>query len=146
MPAVRSHRLKMMMEKAGLKQYQLAAQAGVSSGHISHLLHGNVDSVGSTILLKLAMVLNTNVDYLVGASDDPRPPHTQPVKPLNPDEEELIRLYRQFQTPYYRDRTLREVEFLLQDERQNSRALGQGSRPSVGQETPLPQETGAVGE
>jgi transcriptional regulator with XRE-family HTH domain len=84
-----------MMVKAGLKQYELAALAGISQGHFSAILHDTYESVGSVKLMGLANALETNVDYLVGTSDDPRAYRRVPLGSLTADEEELVRVYRQ---------------------------------------------------
>ena len=73
MGTVRGDRIKSLRLVRKLTQGQLAAFAGSSQPHISSIEAGKQKTVGSTILRGLARVLDTNVDYLIGASDDPRP-------------------------------------------------------------------------
>ena len=94
MPAVNGRRVRALRDKKGLKQYELAIYAKVNQGHLSEIERGKVESVGSAILMGLANVLETNVDYLIGISNDPRPPKRASLGGLKPDEEELLKIYR----------------------------------------------------
>jgi len=72
-----------------------------------------VTSVGSVILTSLATALNTSVDYLIETSDDPRPPRVQAIGKLKPDEEELLKLYRQIRGETFKTKSLDQIRMLL---------------------------------
>jgi len=109
-PNYRPDRIKRLREKLGKPQYVVAIDAGMAQGHLSHLEHGNIDSIGSEHLSNLARVLNTNIAYLVGTSDDPRPGGYMREDELGADEERLIRVFRSIQDESLRAEVLHAAE------------------------------------
>jgi len=101
-PAVNGRRVQALRKKLGLRQYELAIYAKVNQGYLSEIERNLTTTVGSQILVNLARVLETNVDYLLGTSDDPRPPRREKVGDLKPDEEELLKIYREIADTYFR--------------------------------------------
>lgn len=86
--AIRGDRVKRLRSKRGLTQKELAAIASVSQSYVSEIESGKQKSVGSIVVLGLAHVLGTSIDYLVGNTDDPAPVET---KNLEEDTWEIIR-------------------------------------------------------
>ncbi len=129
MPAINGKRVRALREEKGLKQYELAIHAKVDQSYLSEIERGLAGSVGSQILMGLAGVLETNVDYLIGISDDPRPPQREEVGGLKPDEEELIKSYRQLSQPivkqYVRDHVVQmaDIDRLILKARSQPHAL-----------------------
>jgi transcriptional regulator with XRE-family HTH domain len=135
------------MEKHGLKQYELAALAGISQGHFSSVMHAKYKSINSISLTNLAKVLNTSVDYLIGASDDPRAPKEVPVGALTADEEELVRVYRQIHGDLLKEQAHVQLRVYVELERQVKREAPVRERPgqSDGQEDRPRLEDAPVG-
>lgn len=72
MPSV-GERIKEVREKKGLTQEKLAEKTGLSKGFISDVENGKTD-ISSDNLLKVADVLNANLDYLLrGETREVRP-------------------------------------------------------------------------
>jgi transcriptional regulator with XRE-family HTH domain len=76
MRQIRGDRVKDLRERRGLTQGQLAQYGGASQSYISDIESGKQTNVGSGKLVGIARVLKTNVGYLVGDTDDPRPSDT----------------------------------------------------------------------
>jgi len=76
--------LKRLRQREGLTQGQVAAYARVDRSYVSQIENGHVTSVGATILLNLARLLNTSTDYLLGLTANPWPPDntTEPTTEL----------------------------------------------------------------
>lgn len=78
-------RLAALMENKSISQSALAREIGVSQQTIGKLVRG--DSLSSVHLHRIARALETNVDYLLGDTDDPapaslalrRPTHRAPI-------------------------------------------------------------------
>ena len=88
-------RVRQLRDRVGFTQGQLATYSGTSQATISNIERGFQNTVSSAILLRLAKKLRSNVSYLVGETDDNRPPDGQlTIDDLLADEEELVRLYR----------------------------------------------------
>lgn len=66
-------RLKRLREQQGLLQKELAAKVGVSRSTVASWENGHrVPELGTTE--KLAHLFGVSLDYLLGRTDDPRPP------------------------------------------------------------------------
>ncbi|MGG1481427.1 helix-turn-helix transcriptional regulator [Bacillus smithii] len=64
-------RIKELRTKYGLSQDELAKKLNMKRENISHYERGKITNIPSDVLLKLADILKTNTDYLLGRSDDP---------------------------------------------------------------------------
>lgn len=94
MKTYRGDRIRALREQRGLKQYELAMEAGISQGHLSRIESGSLETVGSYVLDRLATVLNTNPGYLMGTTDDARPSRALRRGELLQDEQALVEDYR----------------------------------------------------
>jgi transcriptional regulator with XRE-family HTH domain len=130
MPTVNGRRLRELREALVLSQFDLAVKAHVSQSHLSQIELDNVVSVGTVVLTNLAMVLKTNVDYLVDASDDPRPAKQQAVGKLKPDEERLLKTYRLLQHDELKQQAHTQMRLLADLERKLEREQHQSLRQS----------------
>lgn len=63
-----AERVSILMEKHNLNQSQLAKKADITEAAISNYLKG-VRTPNSDVLLRIANVLNTSTDYLLGNSN-----------------------------------------------------------------------------
>ena len=72
MGSVFVERLQKMLEKNGMSQRDLAQQANLTESAISHYLKGDREPKGA-ILMNIANVLGTSMDYLKGKTDDEIP-------------------------------------------------------------------------
>lgn len=66
-------RLKMLREKAGVSQQKIADIVGVTQQAVGKWETGKAEPDLATVA-KLAEYFNCSTDYLLGKSDDPRPP------------------------------------------------------------------------
>lgn len=66
-------RITTMREHKGLSQSDLAEISGVGQAYISKLERGIAPNAAGLILGKLAIALDTTVDYFLGLTDDPSP-------------------------------------------------------------------------
>jgi len=67
-------RLRAMRERAGLSLGQVGAYEGVTPQYLSQLENGVRAPNVWPLLARLARRYGTSADYLLGLSDDPRPP------------------------------------------------------------------------
>lgn len=130
MPAPNGPRLRELRKKAGLTQLELAALAHCAQSHLAQLELGTVGSVGSEVVTSLAMVLQTNVEYLIGTSDDPRPAKQQAIGKLKHDEEALLKAYRLLQRSDFKQQAHAQMHLLVDLERDLERERRQSSRQS----------------
>ncbi|MFP3722099.1 helix-turn-helix transcriptional regulator [Niallia circulans] len=63
-------RIKELRLKKGLSQDELAERLGMNRVNISHYERGKITNIPSDVLMKIAKVLNTNTDYILGLSDE----------------------------------------------------------------------------
>lgn len=84
-----AQRLRERRKALGLSQAELAAKVSVSPAYVSMIESGSRENVGSSVLTKIAAALDTTADYLLGLTDDPRPPSQEPP-PIPQDLEPLI--------------------------------------------------------
>jgi transcriptional regulator with XRE-family HTH domain len=59
-------RLRVMREKRGMSQEQLAKSAGVRQSHISRIENGSIQNVRMDLLERLARALRVKTDYFFG--------------------------------------------------------------------------------
>ena len=86
-------RLRRQREYADLTLGQVAKYERVGKSYLSKLEIGTNNPPAWPLLAKLARRYNTSADYLLGLSDDWRPPGSdRPV--LTKEEDELITLWR----------------------------------------------------
>jgi len=67
-------RLRRLREIKGWDTNGLAREAGLSQSYIYKLEHDDRPNVAGVVLSRLATVLDTTTDYLVGRTADPSPP------------------------------------------------------------------------
>ncbi len=67
-------RLRRLREIKGWETNRLAQEAGLSQSYIYKLEHDDRPNVAGVVLSRLATVLGTTTDYLVGRTPDPNPP------------------------------------------------------------------------
>lgn len=72
MSNVMGSRIKALREKLGLTQDELAEILGVNRANISNYERGTIVNIPSEKLNKMADLFHTNVDYILGRTDDPR--------------------------------------------------------------------------
>lgn len=65
-------RIRDLRLRRGLEPIDLAYHAGISEGYVYRIEGKNPPNVGAEIIAKLAEVLGTSADYLLGRTDDPR--------------------------------------------------------------------------
>ena len=84
-------RLRRLREIKGWETNRLAREAGLSQSYIYKLEHDDRPNVAGVVLSRLATVLDTTTDYLVGRTPDPSPP---PPLGYEMDLAQAIRLRR----------------------------------------------------
>ncbi len=67
-----SNRLVFLMENLDMKQTELAEKIGISKQSLYKYLHCKCEP-RAEIIAKMAVVLNTSADYIVGLTNDCRP-------------------------------------------------------------------------
>lgn len=89
------NRLKQTRITRGLTQQDLAERSNIALRNLTRY-ENDASDPGGDVLLQLARALETSVDYLVGLTDDPTPPH----KPegLNDREQRIIEALRRGET------------------------------------------------
>jgi transcriptional regulator with XRE-family HTH domain len=71
--AILGRRLRTLRQRRDLTQGQLAVYAKVDRSYISQIENEHIDSVGSEILGRVAQLLRTTTDYLIGLTSNPLP-------------------------------------------------------------------------
>jgi transcriptional regulator with XRE-family HTH domain len=71
--SVIGNRLKRLRQDRGLTQKQLADWLEINRSYLSQIENGHIDSVGSEILGRVAQLLRTTTDYLIGLTSNPLP-------------------------------------------------------------------------
>ena len=72
-----AERLQFLLECRDMKQKELADRAGISKQSLYQYLHCKCEPRASTIA-RMAEVLNTSADFIVGLTNDPTPRHCDP--------------------------------------------------------------------
>lgn len=110
--AIVGRRIKSLRERRRLTQGQLAIYSDVAQSHISRLENGLVDSLGSEPLAKMARVLDTTTDYLLGLSADPIPPDNT-TEPSTQLEHDLLEEFRKLDLEGQRY-ALAQLQFIVE--------------------------------
>lgn len=84
-----AERLRERRERRGLKNSQVATYLGLSTAHVSYL-EGGKREPSLDLLVRLAEYYRCSVDYLLGLTDDPRPPDKQSISQAAVDAINLI--------------------------------------------------------
>ncbi|NOZ04737.1 MAG: helix-turn-helix transcriptional regulator [Chloroflexi bacterium] len=71
-PVFDGQRLKALRQERGLRAQVVARRAGVSVRHVWRLEANARPNVAGVTLGRLALALDTTVEYLLGLTDDPR--------------------------------------------------------------------------
>ena len=94
-------RVRELRERRGLTQGQLAYKADTTSSQISRLENNERPGAQAVLLGRIASILGTSIDYLLGNTDDPMPPlqvtpdDSQPDPDLQRIADNLIALWRE---------------------------------------------------
>ncbi|SDJ59210.1 helix-turn-helix domain-containing protein [Paenibacillus naphthalenovorans] len=78
------NRIKALRMKKGLTQDQMAEKLGMNRANFSNYERGVASPPGETIS-KIAAILNTTTDYLLGRTEDPSPLELIPTDPSPPE-------------------------------------------------------------
>jgi len=76
-------RIKELRLKRKMSQVDLAQKLGMNRENISHYERGKITKIPSDVLAKIADVLHTNTDFLLGRSDNPNSPNNTENKTDN---------------------------------------------------------------
>jgi len=71
-PAFDGQRLKALRQARGLRAEEVARMTGISARHIWRLEANARPNVSAVRVGRLALALDTSVEYLVGLTEDPR--------------------------------------------------------------------------
>jgi transcriptional regulator with XRE-family HTH domain len=93
--------------KVSLLQRQAQLKARVTQGHLSMILRGERKNPSVFTIAALAQALDVSIDWLVGL------PKRDPTE-LDPDEADLLALYRQIKSPELRRLALSGVRNALE--------------------------------
>ena len=74
MNRIQGDRVRELRERAGLTQGQLAYKADTTSSQISRLENNERPGAQAVLVGRIAAILGTTVDYLLGNTDNPYPP------------------------------------------------------------------------
>ncbi|MBS7307219.1 MAG: helix-turn-helix transcriptional regulator [Eubacteriales bacterium] len=85
--------LKKLREEAGMSQRQLADSIGVSQQSVNKYENHNVEP-DIAVLVQIAGIFNTSVDYLIGRTDIRRVIEATYAYDLNDEEKRLIDSFR----------------------------------------------------
>ena len=77
MNRIQGERVRALREQMGLTQGQLAYKADTTSSQISRLENDERPGAQAVLAGRIAAILNTTVDYLLGNTDNPFPPPRQ---------------------------------------------------------------------
>ena len=86
MNRIQGDRVRELRERAGLTQGQLAYKADTTSSQISRLENNERPGAQAVLVGRIAAILGTTVDYLLGNTDNPYPPPA-PDRNTNGDPE-----------------------------------------------------------
>jgi transcriptional regulator with XRE-family HTH domain len=77
-------RIRTLREQQGMSQAALARALGASANAVNYIELGSTKAPHIDRLIAIADLFNVSLDYLVGRSDDPRPPRRK--KPAQGDD------------------------------------------------------------
>ena len=80
------HRLQARRQRRGVSAEDLAIASGVSARHIWRLEAGERPNVAAVTLARIAQVLDTTLEYLLGLTDDIRSIRELTIAALNVQE------------------------------------------------------------
>jgi len=116
--SIRGDRVRLLRERMGLTQRELATRSGVSQPHISTIEKEGVGQVGSGRLYALARALKTNMAFLAGGRSESRAYENPGAHDLSIEEAELVALYRTIQDPVLKGSLLRVARGYVEAERE----------------------------
>ena len=73
-PAFDGARMRALRRRRGLSAEELARLAGITPRHVWRLEAGGRPRVAAVTLARIALALDTTLDYLMGLTDDPERP------------------------------------------------------------------------
>lgn len=91
--------LKQIREAHGLSQQKFADLFNLSQQSV-YKYENNISEPSLQTLIEISDYFNTSVDYLIGHTDNPRPPETRFEETLTGEEKVLVQQYRQLSTCY----------------------------------------------
>jgi len=108
---LRGDRIRALRERLGKPQYVVAFHAGIAQSYLSQIENGILTKVGSDKLLGLVRQLETNPEYLLGLSNDPRPARERQTAydKLSEAEAELLHEFRAIRTRPFREAALQAI-------------------------------------
>ena len=71
-PSLQPHRLKALRLKRQMRAREVARRAGISAAQLYRLELGTRPNTAAITLARVALVLDTSVEYLLGLTDDER--------------------------------------------------------------------------
>ncbi len=89
--ALRIDRLRQVRERHGWSQRELGRLCGIGEAQVGKYESGENEPTATKLKI-IAEKLDVSIDYLLGTTDDPRPP-LSPGE-LNADERDLLNTYR----------------------------------------------------
>lgn len=91
--------LKQIREAHGLSQQKFADLFNLSQQSV-YKYENNISEPSLQTLIEISDYFNTSVDYLIGHTDNPRPPETRFEESLTYEEKDLVQQYRRLSTYY----------------------------------------------
>lgn len=86
-------RIKNLAKEKGIKIKYICAQLGLAETYLSNVKNGK-DRMTNDRLSRIAVMLDTTVDYLADVTDDPTPKKKEPVEALDPIDVEILQALR----------------------------------------------------
>ena len=82
-------RIKNLAKEKGIKIKYICAQLGLAETYLSNVKNGK-DRMTNDRLSRIAVMLDTTVDYLADLTDDPTPKKKEPVEALDEVDAEVL--------------------------------------------------------
>ena len=82
-------RIKNLAKEKGIKIKYICAQLGLAETYLSNVKNGK-DRMTNDRLSRIAVMLDTTVDYLADLTDDPTPKKKEPVEALDEMDAEVL--------------------------------------------------------
>ncbi len=70
-PVLDAQRMRALRKQRGISTDTLAHRTGITARHILRMEGGNMPNTRAVTLARIAIGLNTTMEYLLGMSDDP---------------------------------------------------------------------------
>lgn len=109
-------RVLRLRERLGYTQMEAAYKCNMNQGNFSQIERGQRTNVTMETLVGLAEGLQTSVEYLIGATNDPAPNRQSALDRLTDDEARWLVLYRELM-PVTRESLLGFVQKLADRDR-----------------------------